>query len=477
MIRLVLLFFVFTVPLLSAQEGNYKIEFELENYSQNELIIGYYYGQQTLVQDTLRNEAGDGKFVLQGTDTLEQGIYLMLTVPDVEFIQFIVDENKEFTLRTDGLNLSAVTFEGSEINTKFYDYLGFVKSQRLLVNNLRGQKAERDSLGQDATDLVERIDNVNKGVKAFQLMLKTDYPESLLTMLIEANTQIDVPDFEGTDEEIQIQKYKYYKAHYFDKLRMADPRTLRTPFLHERIDYYVNKLTAQIPDSVNTSIDEILSLVHPATETYRYYLSYFLNTYHNSKLVGFDAVYVHVALKYYGKEGETPWVTEENLEKILDKARRTKPLLIGKQAPDFTAEDSLGNKITLSEVDADYTVLMFWKPSCGHCEKAMPHVVDFAAKYKDKGVEVVTFCTEGRKEYKKCWESVKEKNMQGLINLGDESGRSRAQSKFYSTSTPMIYIMDRSGEIIMKRIGGEQLETVMDEIIRIAKEEKEKAGE
>jgi len=467
MIRPLLLASLFLYSIcLSAGDIGHKITFELKNYPSSELIIGYYLGEQTLVQDTLRSDNADGKFVLEGEDPLRHGVYLMLTQPEVEFIQFLIEEDQEFTVKTDAKDLGDIEFDGSEVNKRFYNYLDFIKENRVEIQGLNKEKTELDSLGKPTEELVKRIENINTKVRAKQKEVVDKAPLSMIAMLINANKQVDVPDFEGEEDEVKLKRFRYYKAHYFDHIALDRPETLRTPFLHERVNYYLEKLTPSHPDSINSSIDFILSRAKPAEDTYKYYLSHFLNKYHGSKVVGYDAVYVHLALEYYAK-GEASWVDEENLEKIIDKAKRTKPLLIGKQAPDFTAKDSAGIEYTLSKIDADYKVLMFWKPDCGHCKKAMPHVVAFQDKFVDRGVKVISFCTDGRKNIKQCWESVQEKGMSNLLNLADEQGRSRAQSKFYATSTPYIYILDREGKILMKRIGAEQLETVMDEIIKM----------
>lgn len=458
---------------LSANDVGHKITFELKNYTSPELIVGFYLGEQTLVKDTLRTDKADGKFVLEGEEALDHGVYLMLTQPDVEFIQFLIEDDQHFTIKTNGEDLGDVKFDGSDLNKRFYDYLDFIKENRKEVNKLHEQKAELDSLNKSTDDIVKKITKVNEKVKAKQKEVVDKDPRSMIAMLINANKQVTLPDFEGTEDEIKLKKFQYYKAHYFDHIELDRPETLRTPFLHERVNYYLEKLTPTHPDSINKSVDEILSKSKPAEDTYKYYLSHFLNKYHGSKVVGYDAVYVHLALKYYAK-GEATWVDEENLEKIIDKAKRTKPVLIGKQAPDFTAKDQEGNQHTLSKIDSDYKVLMFWKPDCGHCKKAMPHVVAFQDKFIDRGVKVISFCTDGAKNIEKCWEAVVEKEMGNLLNLADQIGRSRAQAKFYATSTPYIYILDRAGKILMKRIGAEQLEEVMDEIIKIEEEKKAK---
>jgi len=199
-------------------------------------------------------------------------------------------------------------------------------------------------------------------------------PNTITSMLISANFQIDIPEItEGTEEEIKAARFKYYRDHYFDHLNFDHPGILRTPFLHDRLVYYMEKLNAPIPDSTIIAIDYILGKFENNPEALKFYTSYFLNQFAQMKMVGQDAIYVHIVDKYYAN-GKAPWVKEETLTKIVDNANKLRPLLIGKTIPDITTYEQDGTAVKIREVDADYTVLVFWAPSCGHCKKAMPHI-------------------------------------------------------------------------------------------------------
>lgn len=76
---------------------------------------------------------------------------------------------------------------------------------------------------------------------------------------------------------------------------------IRTPYLHQKIDYYITKLVNQQPDSLLKSLDLVLRWLEPNAEAYRFYLADFLNRYAQMKLVGHDALYVHLVDNYYSK--------------------------------------------------------------------------------------------------------------------------------------------------------------------------------
>ena len=73
---------------------------------------------------------------------------------------------------------------------------------------------------------------------------------------------LNVPSFEGSDEEKEVQRYMYYREHYFDGIDLSNPAALRTPFLHKKVTYFMDNLTPIQADSINNSIT-IFS--HPGT--------------------------------------------------------------------------------------------------------------------------------------------------------------------------------------------------------------------
>ena len=209
----------------------------------------------------------------------------------------------------------------------------------------------------------------------------------------------------------------------------------------------------------------------PAEETYKFYLSYFLNTYAASKIVGHDAIYVHLIDNYYSK-GLADWVKEENLKELIAEANKLRPTLIGKIGQDIKVYRKDKTPIALSEIDTKYLLLYFWAPDCGHCKKATPHVIDFYKKYKDTlglDIEILAVCSKVRdaKKIDDCWNAVEEKGMDLWINATDINHESRFKLKYNVQTTPSIFILNQDREIIMKKIGAEYLDEVMQEIIRV----------
>ena len=193
----------------------------------------------------------------------------------------------------------------------------------------------------------------------------------------------------------------------------------------------------------------------------------------------------------YVIDKDVTFLKEETLKKIIEQANKSRNLLIGKIAPNIKmshfdyegtllAKDNedeykrfkLGEPFELHKFESPYTVLFFWKPNCGHCTKAIPKMMDFHDKFKDKGVEVISTCIKTYKDMPACAEVIVDNKSFNWINAVDPFYRSNFAVKYDLTKTPKIYILDHKKEILIKNIGAEQIERVMEQVLKIAENKK-----
>ncbi len=460
---------VLTAAGLGAQDG-YHIEVEIDGFEGSQLFLGYHFGDKQYLRDTVAvNDRG--AFVFSGEEELPGGVYLVVLPPDNRYIQLLINPGEQhFRVKTQYENTTEqLEVEGSPANERFYEYVKFLGERTPRAGELR-EAIEAETNDKKKEKLEKELNTLNDEVLAYQRRLVREHPGSLTAAMIRLNLPMDYPEFSGPEQEQQVQRWRYTQAHFFDNVDLADPRLLRTPGIFDRIDYYVNKLQVQHPDTISQAIDEVLRRAKPAEETFKFYLIHFLNEYAKSKVVGMDAVYVHLVENYYAK-GLAPWTDEEQLAKIIENANALKPLLIGKTAPNIRLQKRDGAPVSLHEVDAPYTVLYFWRYDCGHCKKSTPKLKEFYETYKDKGVEIMAVCFKFTDEVPECWEYIDENEIGDWLHTVDPYHRSNFGKIYNIKSTPQLYVLDRDKTIISKRIGAEQLPEVIDHFLEQDKQE------
>ena len=468
--RLLVFFSAFIFSHLAGVGQSYTVEFEIKNYKSDTLIVGNYFGEKQMVKDTLFSK-NKSKFVWKADKRPEQGMYLVLLKPENTFVQFIVNGTDEkFSMMFDATDLLNIKIKGSDENKVFYDYLSFLKDKRVLADTLKARIERAKKANSEDKDANEQLDKLDKEVKKYQNEVIAKDPSNIVTQLIKSNLDIEIPEFTGPEDSVKYKRYYYYKKHYFDNIDPKHPALIRMPFLHQKIDYYINKLSNQQPDSLIHTIDFVLKWLEPSPEAYRYYLADLLNKYAQMKMVGYDALYVYLVDNYYMK-GKASWVNEENLKKMKENADDLRPILIGKKMPDITTYKEDNTPVRLYDIKSKYTVVIFWAPDCGHCKKIMPEVVSFYKKNKDKGVTMLGICTKSGEKTPTCWPAVKEKGMEDFVNTADEYGRYNMKVRI--KSTPKIFILDENKEILIKDISGEEIDRIFNEILEF--EERKRA--
>ncbi|MEY4902945.1 MAG: hypothetical protein RLZZ292_760 [Bacteroidota bacterium] len=455
-------------------KSGYEIKVKLANYTEKQLVLGYHLADKQYIKDTVTaDEKGWFTFKDKDGKELPAGIYLVITMPEKQYFQVLVDKDDQFfSVETDAKEpMENMKIKGSNLNKDFYAYMDFLAKQRKEADKVRAQMKIDSADTKKRENWSKELDKIDASVKSYLAETLKKQDKTLIAAIIKGSQDIDVPEFKEEKDvaERQRKRYFYYKNHFFDNFNMGDSRLLRSPVQFNRVEYYVNKLTQQIPDSINNSVDRVLQLVKPSEESYKFYLIHFLNYFAKSNIVGMDACYVHIAKNYYAK-GEANWTEKEQLDKIIDNAKTLEPILIGKTAPNLNMQKRDGTPISLYDIKAPYTIIFIWDPECGHCKKSMPAVMDFYEKYKDKGIEIFAICNRVTDKVPQCWEYIDTQKRMTWLNVVDPYLLSKYNTLYDVKSTPQVFILDKEKKIISKRIAGEQLGEVMDEIIKIDNE-------
>ncbi len=462
------LLFLLTLIMISANtfaqkpSGGYDIKVKFLNYKDTLAFLGNYYGDKQYLKDTTRIDK-NGLAVFKGKDPLPGGMYLVVT-PDKKYFEIIIDKEQNFYLEADSTDfIGTMKVKGSEENTLFYDYMRTgVKMQKEMMSlskSLAGKKTKADS-----TSVYDQIKSVNKQLDEFRDKFVKEHPGYFLTKIFGAIPEPTVPEAPllANGRRDSLYPYQYYKNHFFDNVDLSDDRLLRTPIFQQKISRFFNNVVVQIPDSISKETDRVVALTKGNPETFKYLVWWLTYTYETSKIMGMDAVFVHMVEKYYMTH-QVNWLDSTQMNKIIDRAKKMAPNMLGNRAPSLRMRDMYLNTINMDEIKSPYLVIVFWDPTCGHCKKEIPKLDSLYKKsLKAKGVEVFAVNLDGNQ--KEWMDYVNEHDLR-WINVWDPYNETDFRKKYDIYSTPVVYLLDKERKIVAKRIGVEQLEDVIDKVI------------
>ncbi|MCZ6693361.1 MAG: DUF5106 domain-containing protein, partial [Bacteroidetes bacterium] len=375
-----------------AQKAGYDIQVNITNAQDTAVLLGYHFGNQKYVADT-SSLISPGIYSFKGDKNLAPGVYFIYS-PKIYFELVIAENQQYFEVTTDTTHfINSMQTAGSRENELFSQFQQLMAEHQKKILDLRKELENPDL--KDSTSIRNDIAEVNKNTAKAQLDIINNNPDTFVAELISLTRKPQIPDelADTNDPDYRAKSYKYYKDHFFDHLDFSNDAFLRTPVFHSRVTEYLDKLTFPHPDSLARAAEFIIEKSRYNSIVFRYLVVSLTNKFETSKIMGMDAVFVYLAEKYY-LTGRADWVDDEVSKKIEDRVRELKPNLIGNQAPAMQLLDTLLQPASLYNVAANYTVLFFYDPDCGHCKKVTPELLKtYHNSLKNQEVEILAIST------------------------------------------------------------------------------------
>ena len=130
---------------------------------------------------------------------------------------------------------------------------------------------------------------------------------------------------------------------------------------------------------------------------------------------------------------------------------------------DLSIPDRDGNKIVLSSLQGEVTLVAFWASGNSASIQSLIQLQSTYKKYHEKGFEVYAISLDNNKIN---WMNAIDFNEFRWINVSELSfPESKAALLYNITSVPTTYLINRDGDIVAKNLYGRTLETWLDNLI------------
>ena len=451
-------------------QNGYTIRLHLKPYTSGKVYLGYYYGKIKALADSAQiNSNSDGIF--SGKDRLPGGVYFIVSPSRAILFELLIDSQQHFSVAADTTNLPAsILFTGSSDNTSFQAYTRFTAEKGTEITAAQKELALKHTKA-DSARIREKMKELNDAIQQYRADLIVKQPNSLLATLFQVLKEPVVPTAtqQPGKKYDSLFAYHYFKSHYWDGISFTDERLTRTPVFEPRLDKYFRDLVPPQADSIEKEVDRMLLEARVSKPMFQYLMVYFVQRYVNPEYMGQDAVFVHLFDKYINA-GETEFFTEKYRQFLNNRAYSMMANQIGLPAPNLEMVDSTGALRPLYGVDAPFTVICFWDPTCSHCKEVVPKLDSiFKAKWQREGVKLYGVMVDGGRE---AWlQFIKDHNLTDWTHVyetkehqeaTEKAGQAGYRQLYDVYQTPILYLLDKDKRIIAKKLTYQQLDEVIN---------------
>ncbi len=499
----------FTLPTLlivlsfgAFAQNAYEIKFNIKGLSDDTLYLTKYLFDKQYVVDTCKN-VKNGVAIFKGKEPMDKGMYSLVSERKSLYFDFFINENQKFTISSDMKDLMTnLKATGSKENEDFFMYVNYFVNKNTDFGKLK--ESTKGLSKEDSTKMMtDGLKKLNEDVvsfeKAFMLKQKGTFVYDVLNLKSEKNPDPALIPKAKNNRPDSVWQFYYYKNHYWDEVNFKDARLVRTPFYDDRLIKFFDNIILPNPDTICAEIDKIMNKCEKGNELYTYTLAHFTSKYENSKIMGFDKIFVHMYDTYVKTGRASDLYTEEIVKKIGDRVAIIRNLLIDCKAPELFMIDTIHGKTVskmgfdtcktsesvtklyyknvdkltpmfhkLYDIKSKYTVVVFWDVDCGHCQTDIPKLNENLKALKGK-IDFTVYAVYTKDEYTKWITWLKEKKVD-FFNVYDPVYINNLKEKYDISTTPVIYILDKDKKIKAKRLGVDQVKDYIEMLEKIEKE-------
>jgi len=373
-------------------------------------------------------------------------------------------------------------------------YYGFLRTLDLrrkrtaLLNQLKllytsskdkDKVSDQDTTGTPETetgsfyDQIEiELGNLHKGFEGYIQKLIDNNPDSYAAKIIKT-MKTPVLNIEVAGDELR----EWQKEHFWDRVDLSDVTLLHSPVIPSKVFEYIslftdNRLGKEEQEmALIEAVDDILFRAQADDTVFIVVLDIITRRFEKSE---HELVLTYITENYIlsdsGCEDSEAVVSADRAGELRDKVETIRRMAIGNQAPEIdipqqglfdlkVTEGSVvpvsGSQIKLSDISAEYTLVIFWASWCPHCPSLLSEVKVIYDECSDKGLEVLAISIDKEQT---AWQNAVTKEQYRWINFSELTGwKGKAAKEYGVWSTPRMYLLDRDKRIIAKPATVEEL--------------------
>ena len=432
---------------LYATAQSYQIEVMIQKLPNGMVYLSsYYQSEYTLIDST---EAVNGTFYFYGSDEQPEAMYrLDLERPGISdkkgkvgYIEFIWGR-ESFKIYSDFDDLAAsVSFENSVENSfmdEFRRYEMNYEAKMSALYPLIDRYPEDDKFFNEAKDhFVKMQEERDLFIQGFT----EAKPDLFASKIVSSYRSRVLSPLQSGQERIT-----FLQQYFFDLSPIDEPALLYAPVYTKRIIDYLklygnqNYSFSDQEDAFIQAVDVIMANVSGDPELRTFVVEYLLEGFQS---FGMEKIQTYIIDNYVDETCET-----DAVDLAVERALGYRKMAKGQVAADIFIRSTDNEMHSLSELDSEYTLVIFWATYCEHCTKLIPKIKAWYNEKIPNNLEVFSVSID---TVKLDWIKYTELLDPPWISTHEPMGWEGKSAEDYNIyATPTMFLLDRERKIIAK---------------------------
>lgn len=440
--------FIFLLINENAFAQQNTIKGTIYGYENKPVFLAEVFGhQQNIIDTTLTNT--EGEFAFQLSEKNDTGIYKLLFKSDYskQIMQerplniLFSHQNIVFETSLDQM-YNDLDFEQSPLNKAYYEFLLKYKNLMGSFGSMRNKLQYYQNDEENLSKIAKSINDIGDKITTYIDTLAQNEENDFLSTLY---LTYQIPEFNA--HWTREKSMRHLRANFLKPFPFNEPRIIHSSRIPSKINEYLQfykdpRLIKRDQDSLLIrGAERILLHAFINDKVYEYVLSYLTHFFEKQKR--------QRVLEFLAKESEKNKChsTNDEVHKTLQKYLQ---LGLGKKVPDIEFRDPFTEKQhSLHDIDAEYTLVIFWATFCGHCTEKMPEYKKLYETTDRSLFEMVAISVDDKREI--YLDYVVDKGYDKWINYADFKGWQSEFAKMFNVKyTPNTFLLNKDKEIIGK---------------------------
>ena len=400
-------------------------------------------------KDTISLKSGTA--VIKQTKPIIGGVYYFYFPSSKQKISFIIENKDTINLKIEGNDyLNNTTINGIK-NKLFLQYQQLEKSLSHYDSSYAKEVASGKKFGQIQ--------------KANYFKIKTDSLINYRVNAIKNSNSNDVLKIyfdvlNKLDSSIPNKKNYEFRKIFINQFDLNSSKLFFTPTMKNILVEYLSYFPSQA-DSLNRAVDTIFSKLLCANKAYPFIFDYLLKLMRNREIQNNTDGYAHLINKYI-KEGRCTFLDVKQKEILLEELTQIQKQKIRDTCFNIVLNDTSGKPqdLRLFAKNYNYTLIIFYDPSCEHCKVEVPKMDSTIAVLEQQLLVKIgkyAICNAFNITKNEWINFIQEHHLDLNyihVTLGNDMPIRKAYDAF---TNPLFYLVDRDGLLLAKKTSSKNL--------------------